>query len=241
MTNKEVCILMSVHLRPYGKAGELYLRQAIESNLCQTDRYFRFLIVIDGSDNNAERVISSYADERIEVIWKGENTGLTDSLNRGLREINEPFILRMDADDISHPQRLEKLIVPMRQHDSIGAIGDNYGVIDDMNRLYHINTADPSKLAIEKLAGTIAGGGALLRTEAVKKVGGWKYKYAQDFYMWVALRKAGYKIISLEETLYYYRQHRGQISVRVKAEQNACGREIRENEIRKPKRHSCLF
>lgn len=71
--------LISV-LMPVYNTKEEYLRASIESILNQTFTDFEFIIVNDGSTNNAEEVILSYKDNRIKYV-KQENQGIVGALN----------------------------------------------------------------------------------------------------------------------------------------------------------------
>lgn len=238
-------VLMTVNLDSWGNNGLSYLEQAINSICLQTEKDFRFFIVFDGVLQKDYIDILKKIDffkkmVKYDIDWetsgKSIKLGLTTTLNHSLYYIlkckNVPkFILRQDADDYSAPDRLEKLLKIMESDDKIGAVGCNYGVVDSEGKLLHINTANPEKLPVERLAGSIAGGGCLLRTDVVRQIGGWRYPYAQDFYMWVKMRQLGYRIVSSKETLYYYRQHPGQISVAKRESQKAAHREIIDKEI----------
>ena len=59
MKNPKISVVMSVY------NGELFLREAIESILCQTFADFEFIIINDGSSDNSEEIIKSYKDKRI--------------------------------------------------------------------------------------------------------------------------------------------------------------------------------
>ncbi|MBK7981678.1 MAG: glycosyltransferase family 2 protein [Ignavibacteriae bacterium] len=95
--------MISVLLPVYN--GEKYLSQSIKSILNQTFRDFEFIIVDDGSIDNTEKIVSSFHDTRIKYIKK-DHTGLADTLNYGLKLANYDWVARMDADDISLPNRL---------------------------------------------------------------------------------------------------------------------------------------
>ena len=84
-----------------------YLRQAIDSILTQTFSDFEFLVFDDGSTDKSLEIISSYQDSRIHVFQSDKNYGHVFHLNRGLEMANGEYIARMDADDISHHERLE--------------------------------------------------------------------------------------------------------------------------------------
>lgn len=87
--------------------AEKYLRPAIESILNQTFSDFEFIIWNDGSIDSTEQIIKSYTDPRIRYYYH-ENTGLGTALNLACKEAEGEYIARMDADDISLPDRLKK-------------------------------------------------------------------------------------------------------------------------------------
>ena len=90
----KVTVLMSVY-----NTEESFLREAIESILNQTFKDFEFLIINDGSTNNAETVIRSYNDSRINYVLNEQNLGLIASLNKGLALAKGEYIARFDSDD----------------------------------------------------------------------------------------------------------------------------------------------
>ena len=93
-------------LMPLYNPQEEHLREAIMSILNQTFSDFEFLIINDGSTNNAEEVVLSFNDERIRYI-KQDNMGLASTLNKGIELASAKIIARMDQDDITHSDRLE--------------------------------------------------------------------------------------------------------------------------------------
>jgi glycosyltransferase involved in cell wall biosynthesis len=101
LPNPKVTVLMAVY------NGEKYLREAIDSILCQTFRDFEFLIINDGSKDSSRDIILSYKDHRIRLVDNHTNIGLTKSLNRGLSMSQGEFIARQDADDLSLDCRLK--------------------------------------------------------------------------------------------------------------------------------------
>jgi glycosyltransferase involved in cell wall biosynthesis len=114
--NPTVSVVMSVY------NGEKYLREAVESILNQSFTDFEFIIINDGSSDRSRDIIKSYTDPRIRYL-QHKNHGLAYSLNRGIRESSGEYIARMDADDISLPQRLEKQIKFLEKHSDIGIVG----------------------------------------------------------------------------------------------------------------------
>ena len=107
---------------PVYNTKEEYLREAIESILNQTYADFEFVIVNDGSTNNAEEVILSYKDDRI-VYLKQENQGIVGALNNAWDKSRGEYIARMDSDDISFPDRFEKQVKFLEENSEYSLVG----------------------------------------------------------------------------------------------------------------------
>lgn len=119
-----------------------YLREAIDSILNQTFRDFEFIIINDGSTDRSLEIIQSYNDDRIRLINQ-KNTGLAKALNNGIAIAKSDFIARMDADDISIPERLTSQFSFLESNVDVVAVGSNAEVIDkEGNHVYC--TAQPS-------------------------------------------------------------------------------------------------
>ena len=108
---------MSVH------NGDRFLSAAIESILTQTYKNFEFIIINDGSTDNSLKIIQSYDDNRIIIIDNDKNIFLAASLNKGIKKAKGKYIVRMDADDISMPDRLSKQVRYMENNPNIGISG----------------------------------------------------------------------------------------------------------------------
>lgn len=92
---------------PVYNADESFLREAIESILNQSFGDFEFIIVNDGSTNNAEDVILSYKDDRIKYIKNEKNLGVSASANLAMDRASGKYIARIDADDVAFESRLQ--------------------------------------------------------------------------------------------------------------------------------------
>ena len=100
-----------------------FLREAIDSILQQTFANFIFLIIDDGSTDSSVEIIKGYRDQRIKLLKKPTNSGIVDALNLGLQHIETKYMVRMDGDDLSTPDRLELLHDYMERNPKIDICG----------------------------------------------------------------------------------------------------------------------
>lgn len=129
--NPLISVVMSVY------NGEKYLAEAIDSILHQTYADFEFIIVDDGSVDSTEEILQAYKkrDHRITNLNNERNIGLADSLNLGISKAQGKYIARMDADDISMPDRFEKQIQFLEENPGIRVLGTNVYRIDENGRI----------------------------------------------------------------------------------------------------------
>ena len=99
LNNKLISIILPVY------NCEKFIKESISSILLQTHKNFELLIINDGSTDSTEAIASSFKDKRI-IIHNTDHSGLINALNFGINKAKGDFIARMDADDISHPNRL---------------------------------------------------------------------------------------------------------------------------------------
>jgi glycosyltransferase involved in cell wall biosynthesis len=86
--------------------GERYLAEALDSILNQTYRPIEIIVIDDGSTDRTPAVIKQYGD-RVHTLWQ-ENAGPAMARNNGLSEAQADFVAFLDADDLWHPEKLER-------------------------------------------------------------------------------------------------------------------------------------
>lgn len=141
-------------IMPVYNTEEIYLRESIESILNQNYTDFEFIIIDDGSTNNAPDVMKEYADKdsRIKII-KGEHRGIGAGLNKGLDVAQGEFIARMDGDDISLPHRFETQVRYLDENPDISLVGarikkfPNRGLADCTKVISVLSLLKGSKIA----------------------------------------------------------------------------------------------
>lgn len=196
----QISVVMSVY------NGEKYLGEAIESILNQTFKDFEFIIINDGSTDKSLEIIKSYKDERI-VIIDQKNMGLAKALNNGIKIAKGKYIARMDADDISMPNRLEIQYDFMERHPECVAVGSNAEVIDmDGNYVFTSNLETEWEKIKQKLPQMLFfHSSTMYRKSAFEKVGGYPEIYRiEDVIFFNKLAKIG-ELRNISDVLIKYR------------------------------------
>ena len=188
MSNPKVTVLMPVY------NAEKYVGEAIDSILKQTFTNFEFLIINDGSTDKSLEVIKSYIDPRIKIINNESNLGLPHTLNKGIKFSQGEYIVRMDADDISFPVRLEKQVEFMDSHPDIGICGSWIQSFDQSgNRgIWQYPQTHDELLCLLFFNSCFAHPTVCLRKQILLE-SGLRYKQeftpAEDYYLWTELIK----------------------------------------------------
>ncbi len=99
------------------------IAMCVASVLMQTYREFRVVVIDDGSTDDTLSQLRRLKDDRLEVLSDGRNRGLVYRLNESIDMCRESYLARMDADDVMHPQRLERQIEYMDAHSDCQVLG----------------------------------------------------------------------------------------------------------------------
>jgi glycosyltransferase involved in cell wall biosynthesis len=127
----KISVLMPVY------NAEKYLREAMDSILNQTFKDFEFIIINDASVDSSKNIILSYNDKRIRYFENDNNLGVARTLNRGLKLAKSDLIARMDADDISFPNRLEMQYKMMERDKEIAVLASIFDVVDECGKFLY--------------------------------------------------------------------------------------------------------
>ena len=209
-----ITVIMSTY-----KEDERLLRESIESILNQTYKDFEYIIILDYPDNDVHKsVIEEYAlkDDRIHFYINEKNMGLTDSLNRGLSLCHGEYIARMDADDISLPDRLERQMkyLEKNHYDLIGGITEM--INENGSLLYSIKSVptDPKKInKALRYSQCIAHPTWLGKKEVFEKNAGYRHMpLCEDYDFTLRAVLNGFVISNLNEPVLKYRMTSNSIS-----------------------------
>jgi glycosyltransferase involved in cell wall biosynthesis len=194
--------------------AELYIAEAIQSILEQTYTNFELIVLDDGSTDNTKSVIRKFNDLRIKLYTENQNKGIVYQLNKGLKIANGEYIARMDADDISYPERIQKQVSFLEEPENraIEILGtDAISIGLSQKRIIHQNYLPKQISFMLNFKCPILHPTVMMRSSILKK--GFRYEeeylFAEDFAMWRKLDN-GSNIAILNEILLNYRIHNKQ-------------------------------
>lgn len=205
--------LVSVIMPVYNCAQ--YVDEAIGSMVNQTYKNMEIFIIDDCSTDGTKEKVDSWAklDERIKPVYKSVNTGYVESLNMAIGLSNGEYIARMDGDDISLPERIERQVEFMQENHSVGVLGTGYKQVHSSR--YFIPTTNSDEIKVGLLfQNQLAHPTVIIRRETLIKLGrGYSNAFlpCEDFELWTELIKIT-EIINLEQHLLEYRVHSGSTS-----------------------------
>jgi glycosyltransferase involved in cell wall biosynthesis len=194
--------------------AEQYVRDATDSILRQTFTDFEFIIIDDGSTDESREILEDFArrDARIRLVSR-PNTGYTVALNEALQLARAPYIARMDADDISLPERFARQLAYLHAHPDCVAVGTRILTIDPFGSpLYQPNhELAHNQIEAQLLAGigwAIVHPASMMVREHVMALKGYRVEMepSEDLDLFLRLAERG-KIANLPEVLLHYRQH----------------------------------
>ena len=204
--------------------AEKTLAMAIESILGQSERNLELLVVNDGSRDSSHRILAEFAqfDRRIRVL-STVNHGIVEALNLGLSEARAPYLARMDADDVSLPERLSLQCDFLDSHPKVGLVscrveywsGDEERrkgyetyvewineLVEDtgirLRRFVESPFAHPSVVFRKSLAGTYGAYRSGL--------------FPEDYELWLRWLECGVKMEKLDAILLRWRDHESRLS-----------------------------
>ncbi|HXV37934.1 MAG TPA: glycosyltransferase family 2 protein, partial [Myxococcota bacterium] len=201
-------VLLPVH------QAERYLEEAIESVLAQSFDDFELLALDDGSTDGSARILEALAERDARIrVWRSEHAGLVAQLNRGLAAARGEYIARMDADDVSHPERFERQVAYLDAHPECVALGTGTDEVDPERRIIRTLDVRTEHHAIEACllqgdGGALIHASAVYRAHALRRIGGYRkqFEFGEVIDLHLRLAEIG-RLANLRDRLYEYRQN----------------------------------
>lgn len=195
-----------------------YLISAVESILNQSHKNITIFILDDGSDKvNQEKYFKFVkSNKKIKYIYT-KNNGIIKASQKLLELAKKSkceYFAKMDADDISHPKRIELQLNYLKKF-KLEMVGCNFYRIDKNNNIFEKNNCFfknknfyYNKLCVDSLFahGSLFFKKELIQKNIIKYQTSGKILFPEDYIMYTNLFFKA-KIGCIDKYLYYHRYH----------------------------------
>jgi glycosyltransferase involved in cell wall biosynthesis len=195
----------------------LYIEEAVSSILVQTFSDFELIVIDDGSCDATATSLARYAskDSRIVLAPNTGNRGLVYTLNKGLSLARGEYIARMDSDDISTRERLERQVNFLDANSRVGICGGSVEFFGHGSGVWKFPLEDGA-LRASLLFSTPFAHPAVIMRKSLFGPRGLRYPetpFAEDYALWVQAA-AVTNFANLPDVLLRYRMHESQLTKR---------------------------
>lgn len=209
--------LISVYMPVWNAAT--YLPAAIESILSQTFTRFEFIIIDDASTDDSWKIIKKYTrlDKRIRAYKNKINLGVSLTSNIAIAHARCQYLARMDADDISVSNRLEKQLAYLKKHKKTVLVGGQCTLVNEQNQVIGTKSFPTNPQKVKNMmfwAVPTQQGYMMVNRSLLPKKFNWyepSKRSAEEVDLYFQLIKYG-DITNLPDNLYFYRQVEGSLS-----------------------------
>lgn len=202
--------LVSVVMPAYN--SEKYIAEAIDSILGQTFRDLELIIIDDCCQDHTAEIVESYTDDRIIFVQNKVNKGFLYGLNYGIKIARGKYIARLDDDDTSYPDRIQKQVDYLNEHEDIVLVGtrideNRNGVLFEQ-QITPIRTSSHIRFELFYENGSIAHSSFMMRKEVLDKhnIKYEIFKQVPDYHLLTCICRYG-ELARLDETLVTWRIH----------------------------------
>jgi len=207
MNSNKISVVIAVH------NGERYISSTIQSLLEQTYKDFEIIIVVNCSDDTTMEILKSLQDPRIK-IFETNICQLTYNLNYGLQQASGDYVVRIDADDMATPNRLQKQLKTIEQFD-YDVVGSNITYIDENTNIVGEKIYPATNESIRSCIyykNPLAHPSVMYKKKIVLDNSGYlNGKVSEDYDLWLRLmRNKKIKFYNIQEPLTMYRIHGNQ-------------------------------
>ena len=205
-----VSVLMSV----YQKDNAQFLQQALESVVTQTRTPDEIVLIIDGPiDNELKEVVETYKNKYVDLFKiypLQSNIGLGKALNIGLGYCSGDLVARMDADDISKPDRFALQLAAFNSNPNLSILGTSMDEFihepGDVNQKRILPQTHANILKWSKKRNPFNHPTVMFKKQAVLSVGSYEdIPLFEDYFLWLKLLNNNFVAGNLFDSLLYFR------------------------------------
>lgn len=195
---------------------ESYILASINSILNQTYKNFELIVIDDCSNDNTWSIITklSFLNPRIRCFRNETNMKIAASLNFGISVSRGDYILRMDGDDISSENRIERMLNFLYSNTDIDLVGCEMFLMDDLSNIIGYRSLLNCFIHLKKILKYASPVPHiwLCRRSVYDKVGEYRYSGVEDYDFLLRMVSMGMKFCNMKEALYYVRIRSGNTS-----------------------------
>jgi len=213
---------------------EKYLSKAIDSVLAQSYANFELILVNDGSTDQSDAIVKNYQDSRIVYISYEGNKHQAYARNRGLQKATGEYIGFFDGDDIMMPDKIEKQVKYLEEHEDILLVSGGYACMDEKGKtddriIWPKYQSDKQIRAFMLYGNCVAAGAALFRRTVIDQYHVFfdeTNRASEDYCFFIDMLPWG-NFVNIKECLFCYRINYGsKSSTVVKRDESAYDKEI---------------
>ncbi|CAM4460312.1 glycosyltransferase involved in cell wall biosynthesis [Paenibacillus endophyticus] len=219
---------VSIVITNYNRAA--YLIECLNSLKQQSYVNTEIVFVDDASTDRSVDIVQAWCEENglagteaFVLVRMPRNVGFSGAVTTGLFVARGEFIAVQDADDFSHPQRLEKQVSYLRNHPEIALVGASYATFEDAEdenkRVFEqakwLRYGEDIRKVYQNGGHCVCHGTIMFKGAAFDLIGGLSRRIvgAEDYEFIVKFLHNKDQIANIPEILYYYRQHASQRSL----------------------------
>lgn len=204
--------MFSVLMSIYKNDSPVELEESYESLLNQTPYIFDIVLVCDGPIGDAlNKAVFDFESKvkALNVIFNcirlEKNQGLGKALSIGQIYCKSNYIVRMDSDDISLPNRFEDLSYFIDKHPFVDVIGAQIEEFmykpADLNRFRRVPLSHDDILKLSKSRNPMNHVTACIKRSSLEACGGYEEMlWHEDYYLWIKMLQKGFKFANLPQT-----------------------------------------
>ncbi len=197
------------------------LQESLDSLYSQTFQNFEIIMCDDGSIDNTYQIAENNAKNHSNIVLlkNDQNLGLASSLNKCLETAKGKYIARMDADDISLPDRFEKEYDFLESNKDYAMVSSNMIHFDESGEFARSRKKEKEVLKRDFLAGNpFSHPACMVRKDVYNELGGYTIanwlKRCEDYHLWYKMYLQGYKGYNLSDCLLMFRDDKNALARR---------------------------
>lgn len=207
-------------LLPFRNAAAT-LRETLQTIQEQSFTEFELVAVDDQSTDDCRKMVSEFADSRFRIL-DSPGSGLVDALNYGIQQSRHEWVVRMDADDLMHPDRLKQLSRAILQHPHCDLIAHQVKMFPEKELLsgYREYIRWQNEVISEQqianslyIEAPFAHPAVMYRKSTVLNLGGYRESdFPEDYDLWFRMHYFGCKMVKIPFVLLDWRDSTHRLS-----------------------------